>query len=256
MLEQTYERLAEGRLGLRALSTGTTGIRLLCLPFAGGQSLAFRPLAEALGAGWQVAAVDTPGHGWASGPPIDRVDALAALLATALPPERVRGTVIYGHSLGGTVGFALAERLMDLGLRPAGLIVGGTVPPHRIGQVTAFASLPVPELIERLRALGGLDEAWIKSPHLLEHFLPPLRADFRAFEAWAPERPARLPLLAVGGVDDPFCLPEFVFEWSRHAEDCRVDFVEGGHLFAVSHPAELAARVRAFASSLELDLTL
>lgn len=247
MSEVGYIRRADGRLGLRTLSASPGGRRLLCLPFAGGQSLAFRALAGAMGPGWEVVAIDTPGHGWATGEPLDEVGALADLLAEQLTPGWLRGGLLYGHSLGGALAFELARRLGPNAV--SGVIVGGTVPAHRLPEVTAFARLPEDELFAQLRQLGGIDDALAQSPQLLARFIPQLRADFRAFEAWRPTELLETPLLAVGGVTDPFCRPEFIFEWVRYGARCNLDFVPGGHMFVLEHPAELAQRLRTFAAA-------
>src|SRR3954447_12184188 len=93
-----YLRLADGRLGLRRFHDHERrGTTLLCFPYAGGQSLAFKSLSEHLPADWAAWAIDPPGHGWAAAPPLDRVEQMVDLYLELLPRELVSGALLLGH---------------------------------------------------------------------------------------------------------------------------------------------------------------
>lgn len=243
-----YQRWDQNRLGLRRFREPVGGApRLLGFPFAGGQSLAFRPLADRLPGDWGVAAIDPPGHGWTAGPPLDEIDRLAELCARHLPAEIWEGAVLYGHSMGG----CLAWRLATMVAGPMALVLGATRPPHMNDQYGSFLLLSDAELLELLAQLGGVPADWAERPDLFAPFREALRADFLAFERFSASGPApRLPVLAIGATLDRVCRPEHIGEWSRHAEELTVEFLSADHLFLQTHAELLAARLVRFVSSL------
>jgi len=60
--------------------------------------------------GWNVLALDLPGHGRSAGPALDSVPALADWLARALDAAQVRSGALVGHSLGTLVAVDCAAR--------------------------------------------------------------------------------------------------------------------------------------------------
>lgn len=237
-----YTHLADGRIGLRRLRAGD-GLTVLCFPHAGGQSLGFRELAAQLGRGLAVYAIDPPGHGWASGPPSESIEEVVAMYRAHLPPALLGG-VLLGHSMGGYVALTLAAALSA----PAhAVVVGATRPPCRRTDYTALSELGD----DALRAT--LDDP--QSPHasLFEQFRDLVRADLRAFDRYtAPGAPLRSPLLAVGGLDDPLCRAEHMFDWRDHAADATVDFLAGGHFFVQSNARAYALSIQRFLAMLDI----
>lgn len=247
-----YLRLADGRLGLRRFhDEERLGTTLLCFPYAGGQSLAFRALADQLPRDWAVWAIDPPGHGWAAPPALERVEDMVDLYLDLLPGELIHGSVLLGHSLGGSVAFAICQRLTARGAGPRGLILSGTRPPGRLAEYESFLAMDDHALLRTLIQIGGVPAEWADEPELFGLFKDTLRADFRAFEAFAIEQPLTgVPTLSVGGLEDDVCRSHHVFDWTRFSEDCRVDFVEGRHMFVQTHAAGLARRVVEFVANL------
>lgn len=242
MSTSSYQRLADGRLGLRRLREGA-GLSVLCFPHAGGQSLAFRELAAQLGGDIAVYAVDPPGHGWAVGPPLESIAALVDTYRRHLPPALLAGALL-GHSMGGYVALELAAS----GPAPRAVIVGATRPPHCRGEYTALSRLDD----AALRTTLGDGNGDPGSVALFDHFRAVIRADLRAFDDYcAPARPLEAPLLAVGGLEDALCRAEHIFDWHVYADRCLVDFVEGGHLFMQAQPRAYAARIQRFLGALE-----
>jgi len=247
-----YERLAGGRIGLRQFRKATSAApRLLCLPFAGGQSLAFRQLARNLPETWGVWAIDPPGHGWAAGEPLERVDTMVEQYLTHLPFDLTEGVVLLGHSLGGCVAFAMARRLSDMGHPPWALVLSGTRPPHRKRDYESFLSMDDHALLHTLINLGGVPTQWAEEPEIFNHFKDAIRADFRAFESYAIVRPLDLPALACGGMQDVVCRPEHLMEWTRYCPGCQVEFVAGDHMFIQNNAASVAERITKFLDDLQ-----
>ena len=64
--------------------------------------------------GWNVLAVDLPGHGQSAGPLCSSVEALADWVAAFLDAVSVRDAVLIGHSMGSLTALELAARRSDL----------------------------------------------------------------------------------------------------------------------------------------------
>ncbi len=247
-----FTRLWEGRIGLRKFQDGSeAGPRLLAFPYAGGQSLAFRSLAKELPDAWGVWAIDPPGHGWSGGPPLDDISDMVDAYIEHLPNELLANTLLMGHSLGGCLVFALAQRLKATGIEPKALILSGTRPPHRKDDYESFHSMDDQRLLEVLIQVGGVPAAWADDPEVFDHFKEALRADFRAFEHFEITRPLEgMNVFVIGGLEDIVCRPEHVFEWSQFCPGCRVDFVSGEHMFIQTNAAMVARRIRSYVEGL------
>lgn len=245
-----YLRLDGGRMGLRVLKPeGRT--RLLAFPYAGGQALAFRPLAAALPEDVALAAVDPPGHGFCAGPARERVEDVVADCLAHVPGEWLDDVVLVGHSYGGYVAMGLAAALAARGRPPRGVVLGATRPPHRRDAYASFAAMDDATLLRTLVAMGGMPSGR-EAEALFAWGKDALRADFRAFDTFAPpEEPIPAPVLALGAWDDAFVRAPDVREWARWAPGCRVELLSGGHLFLLSQAAEHAARIGRFVAELD-----
>ncbi|MBX7167803.1 MAG: alpha/beta fold hydrolase [Pirellulales bacterium] len=247
-----FTRLADGRIGLRRFHAAQAGApRILALPYAGGQSLAFRELAHHLPRDWGFWAIDPPGHGWSAGDPLPSIPAMVRDYLAHLPAELLDDAVLLGHSLGGCVVFALTQALQAAGRAPRAVVLSGARPPHRKAEYESFLSMDDARLLEALIQFGGVPKQWADEPDVFDHFKHALRADFQAFEAFEIEQPLTgVPVMVFGGTDDVVCRPEHVFEWSQFCPGCRVDFVPGGHMFVQTEAALLSQRLQRFVREL------
>lgn len=247
-----FTRLCDGRIGLRKFQDGEEGgHRLLGFPYAGGQSLAFRSLAKELPESWGVWGVDPPGHGWSAGPPLNTIEEMVDVYIEHLPRELLADAFLLGHSLGGSLVFALAQRLKSMGIKPGALILSGTRPPHRKDEYESFHSMDDERLLEVLIQVGGIPSAWADDPEVFDHFKQALRADFHAFELFEISEPLEgMDVFVLGGLEDIVCRPEHVFEWSQFCPGCRVDFVSGEHMFIQTNAAMVARRIRGYIDGL------
>ena len=227
----------------------------------------------ALAESHRVICADLRGHGWTDAPPWGyekegmASDALALL--DALEIERVG---MLGHDWGGFVGFLLSLRAPDRIERLMTLNTG-----HPLSEPSAqralglfrfwyAALLGTPVVGERLLRSGGVARAmtgqlvprvWSEQDaHIyLDQFLEPararaasqvyrslllrdtpsvLRGDYRG-------KRLRQPVLVLHGTDDPVLPIEAVSDLPQHADDCRVEPVEGVTHFVADEVPELVA---------------
>lgn len=87
--------------------------------------------------GWNVLAVDLPGHGLSGGALCSSVEALAAWVASFLDEASVKNACVFGHSMGSLTALELAATRKDL---VAKLAMIGTAVPMAVGDVLLDAA--------------------------------------------------------------------------------------------------------------------
>ncbi|MER7475272.1 thioesterase domain-containing protein, partial [Micromonospora sp. NPDC000018] len=223
-------------------------VQLFCLPYAGGGASVFRRWQDGLGTDVEVLPVQLPGReNRISEDPEFRVADVASAIA-----DRVRGPyAIYGHSMGGRVGFEVVRELRRAGRPlPLRLYVGGARAPH----VTAaslfdgLSGVDDDELLRRLGAGGGLPAELLAHPELVELLLPLLRADFGRVDSYryTPGEPLPVPIVAFSGRHDRAVAREHSDAWREHtAAGFTLHEIDGGHFFLNDRLPELLAAIRA-----------
>ncbi|MDG4758420.1 thioesterase domain-containing protein [Micromonospora sp. WMMD710] len=233
---------------LSAGSRDPAPVQLFCLPYAGAGASAFRHFPSCFGPDVEVLPVQLPGReNRINETPRFRVAEVATAIA-----ERVDGPyAIYGHSMGGRLGFDVVRELRRGGhALPLRLYVGGARAPH-ISAPSAFDGLSQvddEELLRRLRAGGGLPAEVLEHPELVELLLPLLRADFERVDGYRyrPEEPLPVPIVVFSGRDDRAVTREQSAAWREHTSaGCALHELDGGHFFLHDALPELAAAIRA-----------
>lgn len=221
-------------------------VRLLALPYAGGDAAIFLPWAERLPREIELCPAQLPGRGrralepaFAALPPL--VGALADALADE--PGPAPPLAIFGHSMGALVGFELARELRRRGgPAPRHLLVAGRPAPQLPPRYGPLSHLPDAELLARLHERYGyaLPAAGAQLAELLDVMRPTVRADLRVSEGYAhaDEPPLPCPITAFGGLADPTLAREELEAW-RHqtAGPFAVRMLPGGHFFLEAEPA-------------------
>jgi pimeloyl-ACP methyl ester carboxylesterase len=92
--------------------------------------------------GWNVLAVDLPGHGRSGGEAPASVEAAADFIAALLDAAGVQHAALVGHSWGSLIALEAAARLKE---RATHLVLVGTAFPMRVSQTLLDASLNEPE---------------------------------------------------------------------------------------------------------------
>jgi surfactin synthase thioesterase subunit len=202
-------------------------IPLLCLPFAGGASTAYRT--------WcappvTIVPVELPGRGGRfNEPTMNDMGQLADALSEAIRQTFSPPFALFGHSMGATLAFECARRLEQH--PPKALVVSGRAPN---GRVPPWHRMDDASLVEALRALGGTPQAVLDNAELRALMLPIVRADFAMLSRyeWNPNPCVHVPILALGGDRDPAFLPHELDLW-RDATDGSFEarFARGGHFY-------------------------
>lgn len=212
-----------------------SGVRLICLPHAGGSASGYFSLSAALRPSMETWSVQYPGRQDRRHEPlIADVRGLAEGLVRALQGRLDRPYALFGHSMGAVVAFEVA-RLMESGAGPAprALVVSGRRGPStdRHEQVHLRDDAGV---AAELRLLSGTNTAFLKDPELFEMILPALRADYRAVETYqcGSDAVVRCPVTVLVGDSDPRTTIDEARAWSRHTSgEFDVRIFPGGHFF-------------------------
>lgn len=218
------------------------GVLLFCLPYAGGGASAYRDLARAVPPAIGVLPLQLPGReGRIAEPPgFD-----AAAVADAIEARADRPYAIYGHSMGGRLGFEAIRELRRRGAAlPYALLVGASKPPDSVEPLASLARADDTALIDRVMKLGGVPPEVFEEPELRELVLPVFRADFAWIDCYryVEEDPLPVPVVAIAGADDPDTPPELMAGWARHTSAGYTRVVlPGGHFFLHDKLADLVA---------------
>ncbi|MDQ3918034.1 MAG: alpha/beta fold hydrolase, partial [Acidobacteriota bacterium] len=222
------------------------GARLFCFPYAGGGPSVYRPWAESLPPGVELACVQYPGRGSRlKEPPLAKLMPLVEGLVPALPAHLDRPFAFFGHSMGAVIAFELARRLPR---EPFHLFVSGREAPTAPGKELHTYALPEQEFIEELQRLGGTPLEALAHPELMQLMLPMLRADFEAIQTYdyEPGPPLSCPITAFGGLEDQDVTPQQLEAWREQTVGRFVaHMLPGDHFFLHTAQAQLLEIVSA-----------
>lgn len=237
----------------RSESRGT----LVCFPYAGGQGIAFEPLAAAMPDGWAVHALQIPGRDWSRpGEQAPRLDELADRVLAEL--RALPGPLhLYAHCHGAALTVEVARRAEAEGIAVAGVVVGAMFPVARLpGKFFDWVyehfqpdRLVADRLIlAEIRALGvGFDEAAGDAERAF--VMRAVRHDSRGCEeyfsfALREEWPRlKTPFLTVVGARDRITehYDERHTEWRHFAQRVELGVIpQAGHGFLRYQAAQLA----------------
>ncbi|MFE7853229.1 thioesterase II family protein [Streptomyces sp. NPDC057403] len=202
-------------------------LTLYCFAHAGAGVDCFHRWPALAGPGVQIVPLVLPGRGSRRPEALvhDR-DGLLGAFPELLRRRPQQGPfAFYGHSLGGLVAYTLARVLADRrGPQPVFVGLGAIPSPDDPATLTGAADAPVDHLLEQLGGLGLLPGDAATAPGGVWHrmVLPVLRADLKlagALRAAAVDPatggPLDVPLLVLGGTDDPVAPAGTLAGWSR-----------------------------------------
>jgi surfactin synthase thioesterase subunit len=174
-------------------------------------------------------------------PAVPSVEELADRIVQGLGSRLDPPFAIFGHSLGGLIGYEVASRLAASGRPPRHLLVSGARAPHLRHPDPVYHMLPDAEFAASVSGLGGTPSEVLANRELIELMLPTLRADFRAAETYRRQtaQPLPCPITAFLGADDDLIERPLVDAWSESTSSrFRIHVLPGDHFFLnASRPA-------------------
>ncbi|MFB7085178.1 thioesterase II family protein [Streptomyces sp. NPDC056296] len=231
-------------------------VRVVCLPHAGGSASFYRQLSAGLSEDMDVLAVQYPGRQDRRAEPcVATIGELADEVTSVLLSWTDRPMVLFGHSMGATLGFEIARRLeRDHDVVPRALFASARRAPAT-QRVETVHLRDDDGVIAEMRQLSGTDAAILDDEELIRMALPAIRADYRAVETYVyePGPKLRCPVWSLVGESDPKVRIEEARAWSEQTEgsfDFRV--FGGGHFYLTEHQSEILRLVREAASGAEV----
>ncbi|ANS70603.1 thioesterase [Streptomyces lincolnensis] len=212
-----------------------TWLTLYCLPHAGGGARPYHRLEAAVPRGVRVVPLELPGHGTRLREPLLReIGQVVTEVIRLMGEDRSRPFALFGHSFGGLVGYETTRRLGRLGTPPELLLVSGRTSPVWPLSHEPLHRLPDPLFMAGLSRMGGIPQALLASPSVLQVYLPSLRADLRMVETYAHthSEPLDVPIAAFAGLQDRLTDPAGMEAWASLTErSFDLTLLRGGHFF-------------------------
>jgi len=216
--------------------------------------------------GWNVLAVDLPGHGKSAGDPPASVEAAAEFVQALMDTVGLQQAALIGHSFGALIALEAAARM---GPRVSHLVLVGVASPMRVSAVLLESSLSDPEkaiamvntfshstLAPPPSALGPGTWLYGGSRALMRRVLASNRqvnifhVGFKACDSYAGGDAAiakvSAPTLFILGRQDQMTPPKAAQSLVRGAANGRVAMVPGGHQMMLESPEEVLQAMRGF----------
>ena len=225
-------------------------MRLFCLPFAGGSASAFHGWGERMSPHIEVWAAQPRGRGMRfKDAPRSTIALMAEDYLSVLRSNLELPFAFYGHSLGGLLSFEIARLLEQEGLPLPGCLFLGACAPPTLGLLHAeIRHLPDSTFLTTIQQrYGGIPEAVMNEPELLEIFLPALRAEYSAHETYDRREAVKVgsPIHAFAGIEDSELRPEQMGEWAVHTRSrFQLSVVAGSHFFLDTSSEQVLAEIR------------
>ncbi|MFH9819127.1 thioesterase II family protein [Streptomyces sp. NPDC017230] len=221
------------------------GVRLVCLPHAGGSASFYYALSKALTPSVDVLAVQYPGRqDRRHEPNIDSLPELAdRIFEVTRHLDDDRPLALFGHSMGAVLAYEVALRMRDAGLpTPVRLFASGRRAPSRDRDERLHLGSDA-ELLAEVRRLGGPHAALLAEPDVRDMIMPAIRSDYRAVENYrcASGQRLRCPVTVLTGDSDPRVSIDEATAWEEHTTGpTEVEVFPGGHFFPLDQNARLA----------------
>lgn len=213
--------------------------RIFCFHHAAGSASKYLSWHQKLSKQCEIAAIQFPGRETRQNEPfyVSAHDAIAEA-AAAIMSFGDLPFAIFGHSLGGSIGYAVAIELeRRSGNSPSFVAVAAARPPHLPAPSNLTCDLDDVALIEKLKMYSGTPPSILSNTRAISYFLPRVRADFALSETFVLPQPVELicPLISFVAADDHLVSAKETNEWRLCATDfTQVSDFAGGHFFVDS----------------------
>lgn len=223
--------------------------QIFLLHFAGGSCYSFEFLRRYVHEKFEFIPLELPGRGKRHEERIilDREEAVSDYTRQIQRLRNEGPYLLYGHSMGASLGFTVAKEMEALDDAPCHLIVSGNAGPNvadldENGKRKKRYLMSDEDFKEELRELGGVPEEVIRNKELYDFFNPILRADFEVLEKQEEQelhRSLSTPIFALMGSEEKF--KDKIENWKKFTTRAfAARILRGDHFFINEHPQILA----------------
>lgn len=217
-------------------------IQLFLLHFSGGNIYSFQFLKPHLPPNFEFLPIELPGRGKRMNEKFVTTETEAVMdLVNQITLLRNTGPyLVFGHSMGASLGLRVTKKLEELGDPPQKLIVAGNAGPGT-GEGKLRSSMTDEELKNELRILGGVPEEVLNNDDLFNFFAPILRSDFKVLEEAVEitnDFKLNFPINAIMGDQEE--TSEQIENWKNFtSKEFKSFHLPGNHFFIFDSPKEL-----------------
>jgi surfactin synthase thioesterase subunit len=210
---------------------------LFCFPYAGAGVASYHAFCKDLPAHIIPFVVRLPGREASrQQAALTDFNDIVTCLTKAIQPALGKSPVFFwGHSMGALVAFEVA-RLLKQEQKPTCLIVSGHVAPQIPAPLksTPVAKMNDAQFVGLLQSYGGMPQAILDNPDLLQLILPQLRADLIALEGYryVSGTPLDNDIFCINGNTDHMVNPSNILAWREQTTgEFSSRWLPGSHFF-------------------------
>lgn len=213
---------------------------MICIPFAGSGASLFAGWQRIMGDDMEILPIQLPGREERiAEKPVTSVDEAVISIAQAVVPAiNGRDFVIFGHSMGGLIAYALTAKLeKDYGMSPDLCVISASSI-NICAKKQKVSEMSDEELIQELSSYGGMDEQLLSLPDYLKMYLDIIRNDYKIIEDFAAsdKTSVRSPFRLYSGTEDTLIAKDDMKEWYGLTSSGVTEKVfEGDHFFIKKH---------------------
>lgn len=222
-----------------------TKYQLFLLHFAGGSVYSFDFLKKHINSNIEFIPLELPGRGKRFDEELvkNKKEAVEDYIKQIKKLRNREPYLIYGHSMGATLGLSVVNKMEKYGDAPKALIVSGNPGPGIPKENdTKRYLLSDAEFKDELRELGGVLHGFLENDDLYNFFAPIMRADFECLETDDFSEKGILlntPLHALMGDEEK--TSDRIENWKNFTnEDFQFNIFKGNHFFIYDHPIKLS----------------
>jgi surfactin synthase thioesterase subunit len=223
-------------------------IQLFMLHFSGGNCYSFQFLKPYLPGNIDFHPLELPGRGKRINEKLlsTESEAVEDLVSQITVLRNDLPFLIFGHSMGASLGLRVTKKLEELGDPPERLIVAGNAGPGTSKDDKLRSVMNNEELKEELRKLGGVPEEVLNNHDLFDFFSPIMRSDFRVLEngeKLPPDYKISSPITAVMGDQEESA--DEIENWKKFtSREFKSYLLSGNHFFIHNHPLDLVRIIK------------
>lgn len=220
-----------------------SGVRLICLPHAGGSASFYFPMSRSLSPAVDVLSVQYPGRqDRRLDPVIKDIGEYADAIAAELTPWLDAPAAFFGHSMGAVLAFEVTRRLeRDHDFSPVAIFASGRRAPSCFRDENVHRR-DDDGIVKEMRLLSGTNSQILGDEEILRMVLPAIRSDYTAIENYRADAglSVRAPITVLTGDNDPRTSLEEAEAWRGHTTgDFDIHIFQGGHFFLAGHQEQI-----------------
>lgn len=218
-------------------------LQLFCLPFAGGSKYSYNYYLDSAPDFIEMIPLDLPGRGSRVREKLLKdVPSMVNDIFYQIEDKLYRPYAIYGHSMGGLLGYLLTKAIIKRQLPPPlHLFVTGRGGPSVKNEEPPYHTLPYDEFILKLKEMQGSPEQILNDSPSMEFFEPIIRADFCSLANFEYEssEPFDVPITCMFGNDEKVTRDEAMAWQLETTAKVNIQEFPGEHFFIFQHGREV-----------------